>query len=209
MAKYCRYCGKKEKDPRDGFCYACRRAGAPVDYFYRFAKKSALGEKEQDLVRGYGKGITAGALILCALPAAALIISAALAGTGRGASLPVVIAVTALLAALLCAAAAGIGLMRLDARTVNRGWKLAAIMFIVGLTRSRRGGAAIVSAAVTAPRKIARERELKQALIRLAEDGAAEADAESVSVAGAWKCGFCGYENPSERMECRSCGKVK
>lgn len=158
MAQYCRYCGGKEKDPRDNFCYVCRKAGTPVDYFYRFIRKNTLSEQEQDIIRHYGKTIAGGALIFSILPIAVLIFAAALRGTEKGASVTMVLTASIILAALLGYAAFGVGLMRLDKRAVNKKWKRSAIMFFVGLTRSRRSGAAIVSAVLprAAPRRRSR-----------------------------------------------------
>ncbi len=213
MKKYCRYCGKKMSDPRDNFCYACRKPGRPVDFFYRYAKKVDMDEDEIDLICEYGETIFLGALILGSMVAIALIISLVFNAVGAEkdhVSVGLLAVMSVILAVLLIYAVIGIGLLRLDKRFVNREWKITVIMLFVGLFRSRRGGPEIISAAMTHNKKKARENLLRAALMRLASgEKTAETASKTDQPLSDWMCRFCGYKNPSSRMECKSCGKIK
>lgn len=214
MAKYCRYCGKKEKDLRDNFCYSCRKASTPVDYFYRFAKKVELDEDEIDMIRACGGQLTLMALILALPPAFLLIFSLVLNATDpidrfRTPGYMIVIMIV-ILVILLIYMIFGLGLMRLDKRFVDRNWKITAIMLFIGLFRSRRGGAAIISAALTSKKKREREHILKIALTHLATGVKPAVEVKEINQPlSDWVCSYCGYKNPSGRMDCRSCGKIK
>ncbi len=213
MKKYCRYCGKKMSDPRDNFCYSCRKPGKPVDIFFRYAKKVDMDEDEIDLIRQYGENIFFAALIFGSMVAIALIISLVINAVGADRDhVPagMLAAMSVILAVLLIFAVVGIGLMRLDKRFVNREWKISFIMLFVGLFRSRRGGPEIISAALTHNKKVKQENLLRIALVHLANgEKPAEIAAETNQPLTDWVCRFCGYENPSSRMECKSCGKIK
>lgn len=213
MKKYCRYCGKKMSDPRDNFCYECRKSGSPVDYFYRYAKKVDLDEDEIDLIREYGESIFLGALIFGSFVAVLLVFSLVLTAVGAEKDhvpIGILAVMFVILAVLLIYAVIGIGLIWLDKRFVNREWKITVIMLFVGLFRSRRGGIAIISAAMTHNKKKARENLFRAALMDLASGKkTAEIPAETNEPLSDWVCHFCGYKNPSNRMECKSCGKIK
>lgn len=214
MAKYCRYCGKKEKDLRDNFCYSCRKASAPVDYFYRFAKKVELDEDEIDMIRACGEQLTLMALILALLPAFLLTFSLMLNATDpverfRTPGFMIAIMIV-ILVILLIYMIFGLGLMRLDKRFVDKNWKITAIMLFIGLFRSRRGGAAIISAALTSKKKREREHVLKIALTHLATGEKTAVKVKEINQPlSDWVCSYCGYKNPSGRMDCKSCGKIK
>lgn len=226
MAKYCRYCKQKMTDLTDPFCYACRKPGAPVDFFYRFARKTELAEEEEDMIRDCGITLSLGSLILGVFPAFIIGYSAYAAKYNfverdrLGAGWVVVAAVIAAL--LLYYLVTGIGMLLLDKRFVSRRWQIGMIMGFLAVFRSNRSGAAIISAALTSARKRRGEMLLKAALLRLAgKDELAEEivgkpaakpeqkPAEPDRPATEWVCGFCGYRNPVGRIECKSCGKTK
>ncbi len=206
MARYCRYCGKKAKDPRDNFCYACRRESVFVDYFYRFAKKEDISETEKDIIRGFGISlieITGILLLLLNIPALVLIL---LVKVSPAIAIPVYI----LTAILLYYMVMGFAMMRLDKRIIGKKWVIKSIMIFLGIFRSRREGIALISAAVTAPKKIAREKALYAALTHLADGVKIPDDTpKPVPEPSEWICGFCGYLNDVNRIECKSCGKTK
>lgn len=213
MKKYCRYCGKKMSDPRDNFCYACRKPGRPVDFFYRYAKKVDMDEDEIDMIRMCGEFLSLGALIFGSGLASVLIFCLVINAVGAKEDhvSDIFLAVMFLiLAVLLIYAVFGIGLLWLDKRFVNREWKITVIMLFVGLFRSRRDGIAIISAALTHNKKVKQENLLRIALMHLANgEKPAEKAVETNQPLSNWVCRFCGYENPSSRMECKSCGKIK
>lgn len=104
MAKYCRYCGKVMKQPKDRFCYSCRRSGDAVDRYYRKIKeedKIPLTEKEQDFLRGAGmETMICAIFIIILFPLPLFIFGAVLQFSGVGSLFPVglwtaLIAVTA------------------------------------------------------------------------------------------------------------------
>lgn len=213
MAKYCRYCGQKMSAPRDKFCYSCREPGEPVDYFYRFAKKVDMDNDEIDLIRSYGENLILGGLIAAffvgALLTASLVINAVSAPEADRVSDGFIVIMIAILAVFLTYAAIGVGLMLLDKRFVDRKWKISAIMFFVGLFRSNRGGAAIISAALTHKKKKEQENRLAIALTHLANGERPVKKVEEAKPATGWKCRFCGYENRKSSFSCKSCGKEK
>lgn len=195
MGKYCRYCGKKMSDPRDNFCYSCRKPGAPVDFFYRFVKRVDMDEDEIDAIRGCGKELILMALVAVLLPVYILIEC-----LGRNAADPtadyVILIVIVLLAVLLIYAVIGVGLMLLNKRFVNRNWKINVIVLFFALF-TRRHGAAIKD-------------YIKNVLTHLAdEEKSAPKAEEPAKPTSGWKCHFCGYQNPSNSIECKSCGKMK
>lgn len=196
MGKYCRYCGKKMSDPRDKFCYSCRKPGTPVDFFYRFAKKVDMDEDEIDAIRGSGKNLTLGALIFGLLPTYILIECLRRKADDPTADY-VILIVIVILAVLLIYAVNGVGLMLLNKRFVNRNWKINVIVLFFALfTRSRRAAIYIDY--------------IKNVLTHLAdEEKSAPKAKEPDKPTSGWKCHFCGYQNPSNRMDCKSCGKMK
>lgn len=215
MANYCRYCGKKEKDLHDNFCYSCRKSSKPVDYFFRFAKKVNLDEDEIDLIRDCGEGLALAALLGASFAAFLLTFALIINATDHpvegfrtlGFSIVILIVI---LVIMLIYMIFGLGLMRLDKRFADRNWKINAIMLFIGLFRSRRGGAAIISAALTSKKKREREHILKIALTHLATGEKTAVKVKEINQPlSDWVCSYCGYKNPSGRMDCKSCGKIK
>lgn len=204
MAKYCRYCGKKISDPRDPFCYSCRKPGMPVDFFYRFAKKVDLDEDDIDWIRYGGEGLVLMALITALLPAFMLTF-ALMVNAGDPIEkdrVPdwMIAILIGILIILLIYMIVGVGLMRLDKRFVDRKWKISLIMLFFWLFRGRNAGRACRE----------RDHALKIAFTHLATgEKPAKRIREPEKPLPGWKCHFCGYQNPSSRMECKSCGKVK
>lgn len=204
MAQYCRYCGKKMKDRRDCFCYTCRRESSPVDYFYRFAKKADISETEKDIIRGFGIALTemAGILLLLLMIPALIIVLLVKVSTA------ITVTVYVLTALLLYYVVMGIAMMLLDKRIIGRKLAIVSIMIFLGIFRSRRGGIALISAAMTAREKIVRENMLYVALTHLSE-GICIPDKDPEPEPSEWVCDFCGYLNTADRIECKSCGKTK
>lgn len=213
MAKYCRYCGQKMSEPRDKFCYSCREPGEPVDFFYRFAKKVDMDNDEIDLIRACGENFILIGLIMGifwgALLTFSLVMNAISSLERDYVSGCLIVLMIAILTVLLIYAVIGVGLMLLDKRFVDREWKIAAIMFYVGLFRSNRGGAAIISAALTYKKKKEQENLLAIALTHLANGERSAKKAEEAKPTTGWKCRFCGYENRKASFACKSCGKEK
>lgn len=212
MAKYCRYCAAVMKDTRDNFCYKCRKPGKPVGVLYKYADRAPISEDDKDIVIEYGEKLLAIGLIMGLFPFVFLIPGAIIsANTGDKTFFIVLPIVLVWLVLFGLTGFMGIRLMLLKKKAVDKKWKISLIMLVAGLFRSNRRGAAVISAATSAPKKIERERLLKAALVRLAsgkEDFAElESPPEDISLNKTWICGFCGYENPRERSDCKSCGK--
>lgn len=206
MAQYCRYCGKKRKDRRDFFCYSCRREGAPVDYFYRFAKKVEISETEKDIIRGFRTALIeiAGTLFLFFMIPLLIVVLLVEVST------PVAVMVYVPTAILPYYVVMGIAMRHLEKRIIGRKWVIRSIMIFLATFRSNRSGIALISAAMTARKKIVRENMLYVALTHLAE-GIYVSDKEPAPkpAPSEWICGFCGYLNTADRIECKSCGKTK
>lgn len=226
LAKYCRYCKQKMTDQTDPFCCACRKPGQPVDFFYRFARKTSLSEEEEDMIRDCGITLSLGSLILGVFPAFVLWYYAYSTRynfvTRDRLSAGFAVAAAIIAALLLYYVVTGIGLLLLDRRAVKWKWQIGLIMGFLATFRSNRNGPAILSAALTSARKRRGELFLKAAFLRLAgKDELAEeivgkpaprlekSQAEPPRPATEWVCSFCGYRNPVGRIECKSCGKTK
>ncbi|MCM1055345.1 MAG: hypothetical protein NC394_07475 [Bacteroides sp.] len=214
MAKYCRYCGRKMSAPRDNFCYECHKEGKPVGFTARFADKVKISEDDKDIIWEYAELLFFGPVILSVLPLIFLIWGSALIVSGAsGKPSPILMALLVIfLLFLVFIAVSGAQLMLLKKAAVSRKWKISLIMFFCALTRSSRSGAAMISAALTSKRKRMREQSLRNALINLSEceKGSLEPSKGNGRGEPSEKnrtCGFCGYENPRSRTDCKSCGK--
>ncbi len=204
MAGYCRYCNEKTSDPRDPFCYSCRKPGMPVDYFYRFAKKVDLDEDDIDWIRYGGKGLVLMALVGALFPAF-LLTFALMVNAGdpverdRAPDWMIAILIVILIILLLYLIV-GIGLMRLDKRFVDRKWKIAIIMLFFWLSSGMNAGRACRE----------RDHALKIAFTHFATgEKPVKRIEESAKPLPGWKCRFCGYENGKASFACKSCGKEK
>lgn len=220
MAKYCRYCGQKMSEPRDGFCYLCRREGKPVDRFYRRIReeeKAPLTEDEQDLLRGEGEGVFLGALILGVLPLFFLVMdfyARVIDPTvGTRISIPGMrLFLGAALAYIVYIAFLGFQMYALKRKAFKLRLNIRLIASFCRLAEARyRTGNVILLA--TLPRAMKRVDAVVFILEKFADGEGKEVPAPKKAPVktgeNTWICRFCGYENRKASFSCKSCGKEK
>lgn len=220
MAKYCRYCGNKMSDPRDRFCYVCRREGNPVDRFYRRIReedKAPLTEDEQDLLRAEGLDVFVGTLIGGFLPLFFLFMdfyARVIDPTvGTRISIPgfrLILGIV--LAYMLYIAFLGFQMFALKRRFFKCRLNIRLFSLFCRLVETRyRAGNVIMLA--TLPRAMRKVDAVAFLLEKFADGEGKEVPAPKKAPVktgkDTWICRFCGYENRKASFSCKSCGKEK
>lgn len=210
MAKYCRYCGKVMKQPKDRFCYSCRRSGDAVDRYYRKIKeedKIPLTEKEQDFLRGAGmETMICAIFIIILFPLPLFIFGAVLQFSGVGSLFPVglwtaLIAVTAFSVKMFIL---GRQMYALKRKACGKKINIFLYRTFYSITHANsmqlRKKQAVCTVAVCIMEKFALgENGLQPEQETKEERGTADNKNR--------KCAFCGYENAYSDYSCKSCGK--
>lgn len=216
MAKYCRYCKEIMKNPGDKFCYKCHKEGDPVGFFYRFATPVDISEFEKDVIRETGGNLLLSSLIMSVLPISffVLIICVLCNEPVSVVMICIFVLTIASFLAFVWVGFTGFRLTLLSQKAVNKKWKIALIVHAASEPMNRRG-ATLTSSKLNGIPKAVRKKVLEKTLIHLAE---AEKSAPPEKIepnlivrtpGENWKCSFCGYVNPSERIDCKSCGKTR
>lgn len=220
MAKYCRYCGQKMSEPRDCFCYLCRREGKPVDRFYRRIReeeKAPLTEDEQDLLRTEGQDAFFAGLILGFLPLFFLFLDFYARVIDPTVGTRISIPGARLVLGLVLAYALYISFLGLQMYALKRkvfkfrlNIRLFAVFCKLAETRYRMGN---VITLATLPRAMRRVDAVVFLLEKFADSEGKEVPppkkAPKKTGKNTWLCRFCGYENRKESFACKSCGKEK
>ncbi len=231
MAKYCRHCGEKMPQPKDAFCYKCRKDGEAVDHLYRKIReedKTPLNDYEQDTLReavSYHIVMLSIVVFACIIVMAALISiilsSHAFTSSSVLAGLAGIIPLLALVlfGGYSVFVEAKLYFFRKDFFKSNLNYKIAIITTVTGLIRpygTRKVKAShrqIVQLTVREYRVL--EIYLIDKLLGRLRQGenieifSVAAKAANKQDPNKWICKFCGYENPRSAVTCKSCGKEK
>lgn len=212
MAQYCRYCGEKMKQPKDRFCYKCRREGSAVDGFYRKIPekdKILLTEDEQDILRGAGsETMVCAFLIIMLFPLPFIILGVVFLLYELDEQYPIGlwIALIAIFAVSVKMFILGWQLFMLKRKPCGKKLNIFLYKEFYLITHIKynniRHKKAFCAFVVCTMEKFA-----------LGEDGLPperETVEEQEKMADKnWKCGFCGYVNEYSSYSCKSCGKER
>lgn len=210
MAKYCRYCKTRMTDPKDRFCYKCRREGEGVGYLFRYAKKNGLSPQEQDLICASGADLIVCGLVQCVFPIFFLALAAALDNTADQFSPVLIVLLIVFLLFSLYLTVTGALMSVMSKWAVNRKFKIGIIRgyytFLYYLRVAKTSGLAALT------KQKAMIGALTTALNHLAEGYVFEEEESAGAGQGTgkvWKCSFCGYENRNAGFACKSCGEIR
>lgn len=211
MAKYCRYCGEVMKQPKDRFCYSCRRSGDAVDRYYRKIKeedKIPLTEDEQDLLRGAGMETMAcaGLIILFPLPFVIWDMTNLLAGGGSQLSAGIWITFIAITALSVKMFILGCQLYMLKRKACGKRLNIFLYKEFYSITHVNSNRLRYKNAfrdyVVCTMEKFALGAD------GLPPEREIEGEREKANDKN-WRCGFCGYENTYSHYSCKSCDKER
>lgn len=208
----------KMSEPRDRFCYECRKEGSPVDFFYRLIKeedKVPLTEDEQDLLRSAGAEAIFAGLFWGFFPLLFLFLdfyTRVIDQTGEmQLSLGIRLWLGFVLAFMAYVTFLGFQMCALK-RTVFRhrlNIRLYAFFYKAVHARNMRRNVIMLA---TLPRAM---RAVDAIVFVLEKFAGGEGKAAPVVKKHAktdtkmWVCSFCGYENTKASYSCTSCGKIK
>lgn len=219
MAKYCRYCGEVMKQPKDRFCYSCRRSGDGVDRFYKKISeedKFPLNEIEQDVLRydGLETIIGNGLVMLFPLPFLCVDISFILGGYGKFIPYSVRIFFIVMVVILAYVMFLGLRLFMLKKNAFKLKFNVWIYKTFKSLFYFRRGSYYIVFKVGASQKKLQRAEFLEYLMNKFAneEDDEAQYEYEKLPPKedkSIWICGFCGYKNKYSDYSCKSCGKER
>lgn len=220
MAKYCRYCGEKMNQPKDNFCYKCRKEGTAVDKFYRKIPeedKASLTEDEQDALRAEGIGTIACAvvIIIFLLPILYLDISSYIYGLDW--KFPIFLKVFLILIIVFAVRLGIMGhqLFMLKKKAFRKKSNIILYKVFFYLVHIRSRGGSVFHMVTTLPRGLREVDKFAYLMEKLASDEpcavspAPQEKRQDENDDDTWKCGFCGYTNTYSNYSCKSCGKER